>query len=229
MKTTADTEALARARQTLAEHDRSVATSQARIRELEGTHAEARTASKIAWESAGSGIADGGNVEALTIAAMTRDGEVRAIQNAVETLRERLAGADVHRDALVFAEMVTQSKVMCASADAMLVEWYDSLETFLEISGRISSFMRELEAISSRGDAHRNRCQAMGYPVEEDAWTPAVPMPHGFDFERLTRMADQHWWPAFREFQQEATPQGRLDRAKARVSGMLARVGISQD
>ena len=229
MKTTADAEALARARQAIADHDRSVATSQVRIRELEEQTAAARTLARTAWADAASGIADGEAVEGLTASAITRDGEIRALETAVITLRDRLQNASGKRDALLFEEMVTESKVMCGSADSMLLEWYASLETFLEISGRISRFMRELDAISNRGEAHRNRCQAMGYPVEEDAWTPAVPLPHGFDFDRLTRMADQHWWPAFRDYQKEATPQGRLEKAKARVSGILSKVGISQD
>jgi hypothetical protein len=229
MKTNANAEALARARQAIAEHDRTVETSQARIRELEEHTAAARTLARSAWADAASGIADGDAVAGLNQAAMTRDGEIRALETAIMTLRERLQNASGKRDALLFEEMVSESKIMCSSADEMLMEWYASLETFLQISGRISSFMRELDVLTSRGDAHRNRCQAMGFPVEEDAWTPAVPMPNGFDFDRLNRMADQHWWPAFREFQQEATPQGRLEKARARVSGILSRVGISQD
>ena len=226
MKTNADTEALARARQAIAEHDRTVSTSQARIRELEEQTAAARTLARSAWADAASGIADGDAVEGLTASAMARDGEIRALETAVMTLRERLQNASGKRDALLFEEMVSESKVMCASADAMLVEWYASLETFLEISGRISSFMRELDAISSRGDAHRNRCQAMGYPVEEDAWTPSVPLPHGFDFDRLNRMAQQHWLPEYRAYIGEKTPEGRFTKAKARVSELLSNVGI---
>ena len=220
---------LIRTKAAIAEHDNAVVAAQVRIQELEVQHAEARSAASSAWQQAGSGIADGGAVETLTMTAMTRDGEVRALQNAVETLRGRLATATTDRHALVFAHMIAKSKVMCADADQMLEEWYAELQRFLTISEKASRFARELENLTDEGTPHRNRCQAMGFPVQEDAWTPSVPLPHGFDFDRLNRMAEQHWLPDYRAYVAEKTPEGRLEKAKARVSGILARVGIAQD
>lgn len=217
---------LTRTKQAIVEHDNAVVAAQARIHELETQHAEARSAASSAWQQAGSGIADGGAVETLTLTAMTRDGEVRALQNAVETLRQRLATATTDRHALVFAHMVAKSKIMCADADAMLEEWYAELQRFLTISEKASRFARELENLTDEGTPHRNRCQALGFPVQEDAWTPSVPMPHGFDFDRLNRMAEQHWLPEYRAYVADRTPEGRFTKAKARVSELLSKVGL---
>ena len=207
-------------------HDRAVEAAQARIRELETQHAEARSAAATAWQHAGSGIADGGAVEALTMTAMTRDGEVRALQNAVETLRQRLATATTDRHALVFTHMVNKSKIMCDDADAMLEEWYAELQRFLTISQKASRFMRELETLTDEGTPHRNHCQSLGFPVDEDAWTPSVPMPYGFVYDTFERQASAHWLPEYRAYVADKTPEGRFTKAKARVSELLSKVGL---
>lgn len=215
------------AQQAIVDHDNAVTAAEARIADLEDQHVEARSAASTAWQKAGSGIADGGAVAALTMTAMTRDGEVRALQNAVETLRNRLATATTDRHALVFNLMVSESKIMCDDADGMLEEWYTELQRFLSVSERVSRFMRELDNLSDKGSAHRQHCQKIGFPVVEDAWTPTVPMPHGFVFENINQMATQHWLREYKTYLSEKTPEGRLSKAKARVSELLAKVGIT--
>lgn len=79
--------------------------------------------------------------------------------------------------------MIAQLHVMCVNANQILEDWYDELQKFLTISKRVSRFMTDLENLTDVGTPHRQRCQALGFPVDEGIWTPEVPLPSGFVYE----------------------------------------------
>lgn len=221
------TESIRGANQALRDHDESIATTQVRVRQLEEQCASARTSARTAWERAGAGVADGADVIILTATALQRDGEIRALEAAVLTLRSRLTGADHRRDALVFEISVAESEQVCANTNGLLIEWYGLADKFLQSSAQVKALIRDLDALQDKGRVHRERCQALGFPVEDDLWTPEVPLPYGFDFDRFRDQAHQHYLPAYRDYVRDLTPEGRLEKAKTRVVQLLAKVGLT--